>query len=120
VKRPYSPYWKRTIALCVIAIVTAFAFAIAARELASSRTAGAVTFIVILIAFLPAVYWPVGRATPRPGLIALTLLSVASLGVAALTFVLLSWPYGAILGTCVLLPAVYLWIAGFARGKPNA
>ena len=101
----------RRTALLASAFATAFVFGIAVKALFESRSAGAVAFIIVLLAFIPVLYRPAGRQLSRERLLRLCWFTAWTVPVVIVSILVVPAPYGGGVALLVSVPVVFQWLA---------
>jgi Mn2+/Fe2+ NRAMP family transporter len=101
----------RRTAVLACAVAAAFGIGIAAKLLLGSRFAGAVAFIVVLLAFTPFVWRSAGRRpVPRRRIMRLSWLTAGTIVVVAVSVVFVPAPFGGAVALLVSAPAYLQWL----------
>jgi hypothetical protein len=109
----------RRTALLASAFATAFVFGIAVKALFDSRSAGAVAFIVVLLAFTPVVYRSAGRELSRERLMRLCWFTAGTIPLVVASILFVPAPYGGGVALLVSVPVAFQWFAAMRRTPPR-
>jgi hypothetical protein len=91
----------------------------AAKALLDSRSAGAVTFITVLLAFTPVVYRPAGRLLSRERLLRLCWFTAGTIPLVVASILFVPAPYGGGVAVLVSSPVASQWFAAMKRRPPG-